>query len=663
MPSASATAGELTRLNESVAQMFDAAFAQHQLGQIQAAKEIFERILLVEPDHAFTLHSLGLIAYQEHDYGTALRLVRRAVAANKQEAGFCYNLGLIYQAAKRPNEAIASFKKALSRNSQFAAAAHSLAEALARQGCHRAAEKYRAQALTIENHVAQEYNQQGIQLSAEGRTEEAIEVFKRGISCNPDAMALYNNLAIVLVENGEFDTAILCLTHAIARRPDNADLYINLGNTLGEIEKYAEANACYLKALAINPHSAAVLTNLANNLLDLGSVDEALAAIQRALALEPNFYQVRKTLAVILHEEGRLVEAISQLEIALQLDPGSASARFNMALCLLALGDFKLGWQLYEERFQQYYKSRTSCRSLGAVASSGFFQRRWAGEAVSGRAILLVAEQGFGDTLQFVRYAREVYRMGGRVILECQPELCRLLATVPGVQEVIPQNEELEERAWLPPFDFQCPLLSLPSVFQTTPSSIPADVPYVKAELKDVAKWKAILGEKTGTFRVGLVWESGDRKSTLDVRGISRRRNLPFALLGRLGSIKGVTFYSLQKGSAAEQIRTSPSTLKITDYTEALTDFAETAALIENLDLVISVDTAVAHLAGAIGKPVWLLLRFNGCWRWLTDREDSPWYPTMRIFRQPTKGDWEYVIGRVEIELRNLVATRQLGSK
>ncbi|HMK49340.1 MAG TPA: glycosyltransferase family 9 protein, partial [Thermodesulfovibrionales bacterium] len=308
---------------------------------------------------------------------------------------------------------------------------------------------------------------------------------------------------------------------------------------------------------------------------------------------------------------------------------------WSIALLQLRSGDFENGWKGYEWRWQL----------KDELATARFFsQPRWDGSDISGKTVLLHSEQGFGDTIQFARYAPLVADLGATVIIECQRELVSLLRSVKGVHTVIARDDEA------PPFDIHCPLLSLPSVFGTKLETIPGKVPYISADQAAIQLWRDKIISAPAAPRIGLAWSGNPKKPT------DRFRSCPLDAFIPLSGVGDITFFSLQKGAAARQAGTLSEDLKILDYTDKINDFSDTAALVQNLDLVITVDTAVAHLAGALGKPVWILLPFVSDWRWMRDREDSPWYPTMRLFRQRSSGDWESVMSRVSECLREFVS-------
>jgi len=338
-----------------------------------------------------------------------------------------------------------------------------------------------------------------------------------------------------------------------------------------------------------------------------------------------------------LQEKGQFDEAIQCYKKAIEIDPDYVDARWNMSLLNLLCGNFKEGWKGYEWRW----------KLEGILVERNFSAPAWNGYDIKGRTILIYAEQGLGDTIQFVRYASLVADLGANVIVECQKELVSLVEKIRGIKQVIPYGNSLPE------FDIHCSLLSLPLVFDTTLEDIPANIPYIYAGSPSVQKWRDKIDQTSSHIRIGLVW-AGDPAKKKD-----RDRSCSLRLFSSLAQFNDVIFYSLQKGEASNQAMNPPEGMNLIDYTEEFHDFSDTAAFIENLDLVISVDTAVAHLAGSLGKPVWTLLPFVPDWRWMLSREDSPWYPTMRLFRQPRIGDWGSVIDRVVNALRGFIISHE----
>ena len=350
-----------------------------------------------------------------------------------------------------------------------------------------------------------------------------------------------------------------------------------------------------------------------------------------------NIPEALNNLGNALKNLGELPEATGAYEQAIALKPDNPDYRTNRAMALLAAGRFDEGWQAFEWRWK-------TGQFTGAGQDSA--RPRWHGEAAPGRVLLVRAEQGFGDTLQFCRYAPLAAARGLRVVLEVQPALARLMGPVAGVERVIAQGQGL------PDFDFYCPMMSLPAVFNTRLETVPADVPYLSPDSESVKIWRGRLGDGAGkSIKVGLAWAGSSRVHSPDLIAADRRRSIAADALAGLMDTPGVRFYSLQKGGPP-----APKEFGLVDMMDECNDFMDTAAIVANLDLVISVDTAVAHLAGALGRPVWLLNRFDSCWRWLRGRDDSPWYPRLRLFRQPSPGDWKSVISTVGNELRKAAA-------
>jgi tetratricopeptide (TPR) repeat protein len=492
-----------------------------------------------------------------------------------------------------------------------------------------------------------------------GSLAEAAALYEQILTAQPDAVAAHFNLGIVRQGQGDLAGAVACFECALALRPNLAEAHNSLGLTLRRQEKLEEAKAhyeqalalradyadawsnlgvllrlmdaldasekCLAKALALRPENAGILDNLGNTLRDQGRLEESAAHHERAIAAQPQFAYAHNNLGYTRRKQGKLKEARASMERALALDARSADIRWNLCLVDLLEGNFAEGWRGYEVRHERKeHRPRQ------------FAQRQWRGERLEGARILLHAEQGLGDSIQFLRYVPMVIAAGGRVILNVPATLRRLANALPGVDTVTVDEEPLPEFAW------QCPLLSLPLAFGTNLDSIPGKVPYLKApdealRAADALEWSA------GALRVGLVW-SGNPKCTED-----QMRSMRLADFDGLFGIEGVHFYSLQLGAAAGQLDAVRGA--ITDLRPAIHDFADTAALVARLDLVITVDTSVAHLSGALGKPTWLLLPSAPDWRWLLEREDSPWYPTMRLFRQARFGDWATVAERVRKEL------------
>ncbi len=422
---------------------------------------------------------------------------------------------------------------------------------------------------------------------------------------------------------------------AITVNPKAPSYHSNLGNVLKERGRLDEAVACYRRAIDLKLDFPEAHNNLGTALQEQRELDEAVACYRRAIDLKPDYPEAHNNLGSALKEQGRLDDAVACYRMAIHLKPDFPQAHSNLALALLARGDLAAGWEEHEWRWQtlQMIKDRRI-----------FAQPLWRGEAAAGRTLLIHAEQGFGDTLQFCRYARLAADRGLRVVMEVQQPLVRLLRTLACVDLVVGRGEEL------PDFDLQCPMLSMPLALGTTLATIPSAASYLRADEAQAAAWRTRLAvvANQGT-RIGLVWAGNPIPHLRVAATMDRRRSIAPDRLAPLFDVSGAHFFSLQKDGPA-----APEHFPLTDVMAEMGDFADTAALIANLDLVISVDTAVAHLAAALGKPVWLLDRFDPCWRWLTGRRDSPWYPTLRLYRQPRPGDWESVVTEVARDLQSL---------
>ncbi|HEY1411755.1 MAG TPA: tetratricopeptide repeat-containing glycosyltransferase family protein, partial [Rhodopila sp.] len=437
----------------------------------------------------------------------------------------------------------------------------------------------------------------------------------------------------------QIDDAAAATCQAISLDPDSAPNHLQLGDIRHRQRDHAAAETCYRRAIQLAPALPEAHCHLSNALLALLRHAEAEACYRAAIRLQPMSAAHHSNLGTALSAQQNVQEALAAQRQALAIDPDFIDARYNHAITLLLAGELEPGWQYYEARWQ-----------LPWNPPRDIAQPRWNGEPLAGRTILLHAEQGLGDMLQMARYVPLVAARGGRVVLQVHPPLVRLLQGLRGVQQVVPLE------APLPPFDLHCPLFSLPLVFRTRLDTIPAE-PYLKADstLAVPAACRALLAARTG-LRVGLVWQG-----TAQIGAhVNRERSLALEQLAPLADIPSVALYSLQKDPDPASMDKAAA-LGITDLMADVTDFADTAARVAALDLVISVDTSTAHLAAAMGKPVWLLSRFGGCWRWLTDRSDSPWYPTLRLYRQDASRDWTCVMAQVVRDLTHHAAGRPVG--
>lgn len=486
---------------------------------------------------------------------------------------------------------------------------------------HRALEIYPDSAAIL--------NSLGNVLLAERKHAEAVKAFNRAIEISPNQVDALSNLGIALSEMGRHDEAIACHRRAAEIKPSDVAVLTNLGKSLGDARRPDEAITVFNRLVELHPDSVDGHNNLAAMLMEVGRYGDAVRHCQRAHDLAPNSPYVLNNVGTMLLRQGRWKDAIAAFERTLELMPNHAEAHTKLGVTYLTIGQWERGWREYEWRFEinRYVGFRRK-----------FAQPQWEGESLAGRTILLHAEQGFGDTIQFSRYAPILAAHGANVILECQPALLGLFKSSAYFSRIT----LVAAGQSLPPFDLHCPLMSVPRVLQTTPETIPQTGQYLTPLPADVARWSAKLNRVTGAAKkVGVVW-AGNPLHRND-----RSRSLPIEALAPLSNIANVKFVSLQKGDSPLISAAKHSSFAMIDFTSELTDFSETAALIANLDLVISVDTSVAHLAGAMGKPIWLLLPFVPDWRWMMSREDSPWYSTARLFRQTRDENWAGVVSEV----------------
>jgi tetratricopeptide (TPR) repeat protein len=475
----------------------------------------------------------------------------------------------------------------------------------------------------------------GVACYQAGRNDEAVELITRALRIDPNRAEYCSNLGNALQKAGRLEEAQTCYRAAIELAPGGAVALSNLGANVRDLGRPEEAEAHCRAALAIRPDYADAHNNLGTALADLGRFSEAVESYQATLRLDPARAEARNNLGNVLAHLGRLDEATEAFETVLETYPNLVEVHHNLAMTLLRAGRFEAGWREYEWR----WKTRQLASSV-----RDFAQSRWDGSPLDGRVLLVHAEQGFGDTLQFCRYAA---RVEGSVILEVPATLVGLMRGLDGVGAVVAKGDAL------PPFDVHCPLLSLPALIETAPDPAQNAAPYLHADPVRTALWTQRLAHLAG-LKVGLVWAGGARPDQPTLGAVNRRRSMTLRALAPLGEIAGLSLISLQKDEPSDQMADLPPGMGVHDFTAELHDFSDTAALVQALDLVISVDTAVAHLAGALGKPVWLMNRFDSCWRWLTERRDSPWYPTLTQFRQPAPGDWDSVVADIARELAAL---------
>jgi tetratricopeptide (TPR) repeat protein len=603
-PSATTASAETESVSrgDTPATYFKAGLRLLQAGQLAAAEKCGREALAIDAGHAESLHLMGLLSFASKQFDLAIEWFAQAIRQNPDVADYFSNLGIALQHQDRLEEAIKSFDRALQLKPDFTAVWYKLGQIL-----H--------------------------QLK---RLDEAVLSFDQALATDPNHLEAANVSAVLHFEAERYQEAIARLDRSLQIKPDQGGAVQLKSICLLRLKRYEEALAECSRALALAPQDAETAHNVGLALHKLGRNEEAVVYFDRALVLNPRFLLSLSMRGTSLQELHRFDEAIASFDAAVAIDPQFADAHWNAALLRLLIGDFEAGWA-----------GREWGRKVSAL---GFVDRRftqpmWLGEVpIAGKTILLHSDEGFGDTIQFTRYATLVAQLGARVILEVQDALHPLLSGIEGVSLCLPKTGVA-----LPEFDLHCPLSSLPVGFKTRLETIPSAVSYLPA-LPDapVQQWRARLGAHDRP-RVGLVWSGNP------AHGNDRNRSMSLSAMSAILDADA-SFISLQKDPRSDDQATLLARAEIVDLTSHLTDFVETAALISCLDLVITVDTSVGHLAGALGRPTWILLPYRPDYRWLLGRDDSPWYPSVRLFRQDARRDYARVIERVRAELQATIA-------
>lgn len=653
----------------SLSALLSGAMAQHQKGQLQQAKAGYEAILAAQPQHYQALHLLGLVAVQTGNFAAAVDLIGKAIDIYPHDADFFANRGLALQQLQQLEAAVLSYNQAVAINPKHVGAYSNRGMALHRLGRLEAALASYDQAVALNPGVAEFHFFRGNVLQAMQRHDAAITSFGQAIALRADhaqacfnrgfsqqvlrqweaALASYDkaisihpayaeahcNRAAVLQELKRLDEVVAACDKALALKPDYAEAHTNRGVALYGLQRYEEAIASYDAAISLKPDYLKAHTNRGVAQHGLKQWDAALASYEQAIALRPDYAQAHASRGLTLHACGRWDAALASFDKAIALDADDAQTYFNKSMTLLLRGDFAAGWPLYEWRWETE-KSKPRKR--------GFTQPLWLGaEPVDGKTILLHSEQGFGDTIQFVRYAKLLAAQGARVVLEAPQALMGLLRGLEGVHTLVATGSPL------PPFDMHCPLLSLPLAFKTDLRKIPVTDAYLHGDADKVARWAERLGTPV-KHRVGLVWSGNAEHANDSNRSIALANLLPYLP-------ETCEYVSLHKELRDADRASLVAHGGIRHFGEQLQDFSDTAALVTLMNRVISVDTSTAHLSAALGKPTAILLPLVPDWRWLLDREDSPWYPSAKLYRQGVDGDWDGVFERVRADLLSTAKT------
>lgn len=586
---------------DPMAGFLNQALTAHQQGQLPEAERGYRYILERAPQHFDALHYFGALKMQQAEYTAGVELIERALTIRSNSPEAMSNLAIGLMRLKRNDEALARLDRSLALSPQQPAA----------------------------------HTNRGLVLAALGRHADAVQAYERALKLHANQVEAYVNLANALRHLGRFDESIAACDRAIALRATYPEAHNNKGLTLNAMRRFEEAIVCYDKAIECRPRYAEAFNNRGNSHNELRQFDAALASYDQALALKPDYAEAQYNRGNTFGAQNRHAEAIAEYDKAIAMQPDHVGAHWNRAISLLLLGHLREGFSEYDWRWQ--------LRNVDRARHSALPQ--WDGQtSLAGRRIVLWSEQGLGDTIQFARHASTLAARGAQVILDVQPPLRGLLATLAGAVE-IPENPA-EVQA-----DLQCPLLSLPQRLGIDVHNIPAPVPYLAADDARLAQWRARIGN--AGLRAGLriaICCSGNIKLDND-----RNRSIALARFASLLTADRKLFL-MQKDCREADLAWLAEHPEVGDLRAELVDFRDTAAALSACDLLISVDTSVAHLAGALGRPVWLLLPFVPDWRWMLDRKDSPWYPSMRLYRQQRAGDWDQVMTTVANDLRNFSA-------
>jgi tetratricopeptide (TPR) repeat protein len=545
-----------------------------------------------------------------------------------------FQLGNHLHADRHYVQAADCYRRCLDTEPRLAEAHYNLGNTCLDLGRHEDARRSFLRCLDLRPDYGDAHFNLGIACFEARRLDEAIAVYRRALELKPDWVEVLYNLGIACHEYGLPGEAVAAFRKTLELKPDFPEACNNLGIALKDQNALEEAAAWFQRAVALRGDYADALYNLGGVRHEQHRVPEAMAAYRAAIAVSPDCYKACNNLAKAHQDQGDIEAAIDWYRRALSVKPDYGEARFNLSTARLLKGDFLEAWKDYEWRFQRSDWRRVYPRR--------FDKPRWNGESFAGRTLLIHCEQGFGDMLQFARYVPMVKARGGTVILETRQAVLRLFEGLRGVDRLVLFSQDH------PPavdFDSYVPLLSLPGIFRTSLDTIPGQVPYLEAEPSKVSQWRSRIAG--GELRVGLVWAG---------TATDPRRASPLAWFAPLASIEGIKIFGLQKGPAADLLNAEgpPKGMLIDNIGRELEDFSDTAAAVENLDVLVTIDTSVAHLAGALGKPVYLLLPDIPDWRWMLNRDDSPWYPTMRLFRQETAGDWGPPLTRIGRRLDSL---------
>jgi tetratricopeptide (TPR) repeat protein len=651
--------------------MLGNAIKHHRQGRLPDAERMYRQILSIDSRHAGSLHMLGTLAHEVGRQDIAVQLILTAIGIDPGQAAYYSNLGTILQAQGKLSQAAAAYERALGCNPKLAEAQMNLGTVLQAQGKpEQAAARFRSalalkpdlaeayvnlgnilqsqgkladavashdRALAFKPDFAEAYFNRGNALQAQGKLDDAVASFRRALALKPGMPEAHGNMGNALLAQKRLDEAVHCYECALALKPDYAEAHYNLGNARKAQDLLAEAAACFQRALDLKPNLPEAHYNLGNTRQEQNDLEAAAVCLERAIALKPEYAEAHYNLACILQLQGRLDEALPYFQRAVCLKPDYAQARFGQALARIQSGDFTEGWGSYESRWQS---------TDHGTPMRDYTQPLWTGEPLSSGRLLLWGEQGVGDEIMFASLIPDAICTGNRITLECGPRLQTLFArsfpTIEVVSSTQPPSASVEEGE----LAAHLPIGSLPGLFRTNLAAFAGSTSsYLVPDPIERDRFRDRYSD--GRRLVGLAWHTRNQKTGL-------KRSIDLSELAPLFALPGIRWISLQYGDfevLEQQAAQADAPILFDRSVDQLADIDRFAAQIAAMDHVVTIDNSTAHLAGALGLPVWVMLPFAADWRWLRTRHDSPWYSSMRLFRQPTSGDWESVLHSVHSAL------------
>ena len=597
-------------------------------------------MMIHSPDHIDTIAdghiSTGVKLFGSGKLEKAITCFEKAMALDPQNVDAHYHMGMALNRLGKSNKAVASFRRALEINPNFFQGWFQLGMLLSKTDSMDHAITYLLTAVEICPDDAGAYFRLGNALTKQNHVDLAISCYRQAVKLKPDGREINFGLGNALKNHGKNEEAIASYREAIRCDPKHAGAHNNIGVAYSELGDFDEAIRWYQEALKINPNFVEGYYNIGNAFKHQNLPDKAAEYYRKLLDLSPDDIEACIELANVLVAQGDIEAAIAYFDKALVIHSNHPVARWNRSVVHLLLGNFDKGWKDFDWRL------RLPGQQVKGLKDAD--NDHWDGGSFTDKRLLIYSEQGLGDTLQFVRYLPTVKALGGTVILATYKPLLPLLKNCDGIDHLL----ELPVNGCPPlSYDLSLPILSLPVVFHATLETIPLQIPYLDADPLKTAVWRRRFSDQV--FRVGIVWKGSPSHANDRNRSCQLKQFLP------LMKMPGIQWYGLQKGPGAQEVHQIELPCKMDNLGEELEDFGDTAAVLKNLDLLVSVDTAVVHLAGAMGKTVWTLLPFAPDWRWQRNTADSPWYPTMRLYRQPARGDWDSVFENVADDLQQLV--------